>query len=64
MKYNKTDKQFLELYISHGKKIANENYLYMIFPKIKKEDIEIYKNYFEILNNDDNVIVIKDKRNN
>lgn len=36
----------------------------MIFPKIKKEDIETYKNYFEILNNDDNVIAIKDKRNN
>jgi len=62
VKYNLTDKQFLEIYISHGKKFTNQNYLYMIFPKIKKEFIEEYKNYFEVLNNDDKVIAIKDKR--
>ena len=64
VKYNLTDKQFLEIYFSHGKHLTNTNYLYMIFPNITQENIETYKNYFEILNNDDNVVVIKDKRAN
>lgn len=36
----------------------------MIFPKIKQEEIETYKHFFDILNNDDNAITIKDKRIN
>ena len=64
VKYNLTEKKFLEIYISHGKKFDNKNYIYMIFPNISKENLETYKNYFEILNNDDNIIVIKDKRTN
>ena len=36
----------------------------MIFPKIKQEEIETYKNYFDILSNNDNAIAIKDKRTN
>ena len=64
VKYNLTENKFLEIYISHGKKFDNKNYIYMIFPNISKENLETYKNYFEILNNDDNIIVIKDKRTN
>lgn len=64
VKFNLSDKNFLEIYFSHGKKFNNENYLYMIFPKIKQEEIETYKNYFDILSNNDNAIAIKDKRTN
>ena len=64
VKYNLNDNQFLEIYFSHGKHLINTNYLYMIFPNITQNEMETYKNYFEILNNDDNVIAIKDKRTN
>ena len=40
VKYNITDKNFLEIYFEHGKKFKNESYEYMIFPKVDKSEFK------------------------
>ena len=63
-KFNITDKNFLEIYTSHGKKVINDFYSYMIFPKIKKEEFpDIVKNY-QILENNSTVTAVINKKIN
>ena len=64
MKYDVTNNNFLEIYFAHGKKIENENYSYMIFPKIEKSNFKENINNIEILSNDNIVSAVKNKKLN
>ena len=64
VKYSITDNNFLEIYFSHGKKIKNEKYSYMIFPKINKTNLKEYIENIEIIANNDIVSVVKNKKLN
>ena len=64
VKYNITSNNFLEIYFAHGKKIENEKYAYMIFPKIDKNDFKENIDNIEILANDDTVSAVKNKKLN
>ena len=63
-RFNITDKNFLEIYFIHGKKFENENYEYMIFPKIKREEIPNAVINIEILSNNSTVSAVKNKKLN
>ena len=66
--YNKVkfniNNNFLEIYFNHGKKIENEEYSYMIFPKIEKSEIKDKINNIEILENSELVSAVKNKKLN
>ena len=64
VKYNITSNNFLEIYIEHGKKIENENYSYMIFPKVDKSKMKENIDNIEILSNNENVSAVKNKKLN
>ena len=64
VKYNITSNNFLEIYFNHGKNIKNENYSYMIFPNIEKDDLEEKIENIEILSNDEVVTAVKNKELN
>ena len=63
VKYNVTNSNFLELYFSHGKKINNATYAYMIFPKCEKKDIETLSKQFTIMANNKIVSAVKNNIN-
>ena len=64
VKYNVTDKGFLEIYFAHGKNIINGAYKYFIFPGIDKYNLEKYANNFEILCDTTKITAVKNKLNN
>ena len=61
---NNNNFNFLEIYFNHGKKIENEKYSYMIFPKIEKSEMKDKINNIEILVNNEVVSAVKNKKLN
>ena len=59
VKYEITDNDFLEIYISHGKNISNAIYSYIIFPNIEKENLNKIKDQIKILVNNNFVTAVK-----
>ena len=64
VKYNITKNNFLEIYFSHGKKIKNESYSYMIFPKINRTKLKDFIDDIEIISNNNIVSAVKNKKLN
>lgn len=64
VKYNITSNNFLEIYFAHGKKIKNEKYAYMIFPKIDKNKFKEAIDNIQILLNDETVTAVENKNLN
>ena len=64
VKYNVTNKEFLEIYIEHGKKIQGGNYKYYILPKINKNDFGKYIHNIQIISENNKVTDVKNKQNN
>ena len=64
VKYNITNNNFIEIYFEYGKIIQNEEYSYMIFPNMNKNDFNEYINNIEIISNNNMVSAVKNKELN
>ena len=64
VKYNITNKNFLEIYFEHGYNIINETYKYYIFPKVNKSDLKSYVDNIQILSDNSKITAVKNKLNN
>ena len=58
VKYNITDKDFLEIYIEHGLKIENKDYAYRLLPNVNKIDIASIAKKF-VFTQTDNVSMVE-----
>ena len=54
----------MEIYFNHGKNIKNENYSYMLFVNIEKDDLEEKIENIEILSNNEVVTAVKNTKLN
>ena len=64
VKYNITNNEFLEIYITHGENIINEKYKYFILPNVNKTDLKKYVNNIQILSDNSKITAVKNKLNN
>ena len=62
--FNITDKNFLEIYTSHGKNVVNDFYSYMIFPNIKKEEMTNNILNYRLLENNSTVSAVINRKTN